>query len=192
MKLNKALAALALSMAAMPAFAADYTLAVEPNYPPRVAQQVYKPLLDYLSRSTGHTFTLRTATNYHVYWRDLRSNAKTDFAFEEAHFTDYRIDRLGFRPLVRTVEGTKYLLLADAAVAEGGIPGLIGYRVVSMPAPSMGYLLLGELYKNPIAQPEIMSTAKKWTDGVDMVFAQESEAAMVPKYIADTIREVVA
>ena len=191
MKLNKALAALALSMAAMPAFAADYTLAVEPNYPPRVAQQVYKPLLDYLSRSTGHTFTLRTATNYHVYWRDLRSNAKTDFAFEEAHFTDYRIDRLGFRPLVRTVEGTKYLLLADAAVAEGGIPGLIGYRVVSMPAPSMGYLLLGELYKNPIAQPEIMSTAKKWTDGVDMVFAQESEAAMVPKYIADQYPNLV-
>ena len=191
MKLNQALAALVLAMAAVPAAAADYTLAVEPNYPPRVAQQVYQPLLDYLSRSTGHSFTLRTATNYHVYWRDLRSNAKTDFAFEEAHFTDYRIDRLGFRPLVRTVEGTKYLLLADAAVAEGGIQGLIGYRVVSMPAPSMGYLLLGELYKNPIAQPEIMSTAKKWTDGVDMVFAQESEAAMVPKYIADQYPNLV-
>ena len=110
MKLNHAIAALALSFA-FPALAADYTLAVEPNYPPRVAQQVYTPLLEYLSRSTGHNFTLRTATNYHVYWRDLRSNAKTDFAFEEAHFTDYRIDRLGFRPLVRTVEGTKYLLL---------------------------------------------------------------------------------
>ena len=191
MKLNKALAALALSMAAMPAFAADYTLAVEPNYPPRVAQQVYKPLLDYLSRSTGHTFTLRTATNYHVYWRDLRSNAKTDFAFEEAHFTDYRIDRLGFRPLVRTVEGTKYLLLADAAVAEGGVAGLIGYRVVSMPAPSMGNLLLAEMYRNPIAQPEIVTTAKRWTDGVDMVFAQESVAAMVPNYVAQQYPNLV-
>lgn len=190
MKLNHVVAALALSFT-FPALAADYTLAVEPNYPPRVAQQVYTPLLEYLSRSTGHNFTLRTATNYHVYWRDLRSNAKTDFAFEEAHFTDYRIDRLGFRPLVRTVEGTKYLLLADAAVAEEGIAGLIGYRVVSMPAPSMGYLLLGELYKNPIAQPEIMSTAKKWTDGVDMVFAQESEAAMVPNYIAQQYPNLV-
>ena len=83
MKLNHIVAALALSFA-LPAGAANYTLAVEPNYPPKVAQEVYTPLLEYLSRSTGHTFTLRTATNYHVYWRDLRSNAKTDFAFEEA------------------------------------------------------------------------------------------------------------
>jgi hypothetical protein len=184
MKLTRLTAALALTLTAIPAFAADYTIAVEPNFPPDAAQQLYKPLLDYLSSATGHRFLLRTSTNYHVYWRDIRSNAKTDFAFEEAHFTDYRVDRLGFTPLVRTVEGTKYLLLADAAVAEEGIAGLIGYRVVSMPAPSMGYLLLGELYKNPIAQPEIMSAAKRWTDGVDMVFAQESEAAMVPGYIA--------
>jgi hypothetical protein len=191
MKLNHIVTALALSLLATTAFAAEYTLAVEPNYPPATAQQVYKPLLDYLSRSTGHKFLLRTATNYHVYWRDLRSNAKTDFAFEEAHFTDFRIDRLGFRPLVRTSEGTKYLLLADAAVAEGGIPGLIGYRVVSMPAPSMGYLLLGELYKNPIAQPEILSVATNWKDGVDMVFAQETEAAMVPNYIAQQYPNLV-
>jgi hypothetical protein len=184
MRLNHLSAALALSLFAAPALAADFTIAVEPNFPPAAAQQVYKPLLDYLSAATGHRFLLRTSTNYHVYWRDIRSNAKTDFAFEEAHFTDFRIDRLGFTPLVRTIEGTKYLLLADATVAEEGIAGLIGYRVVSMPAPSMGYLLLGELYKNPIAQPEIQSVAANWRDGVEMVFSQETEAAMVPGYIA--------
>ncbi|WP_146909633.1 phosphate/phosphite/phosphonate ABC transporter substrate-binding protein [Arenimonas daejeonensis] len=192
MKLSQGLAALVFSLLAAPSMAADYTLAVEPNYPPAQAQQVYKPLLDYLSRSTGHRFILKTATNYHVYWRDLRSNAKTDFAFEEAHFTDYRIDRLGFTPLVRVAEATRYTLLADAPVAEGGVPGLIGYRVVSMPAPSLGYLLLGELYKNPIAQPEIQSVASNWRDGVEMVFAQESEAAMVPNYIAQLYPNLVA
>lgn len=184
MKLSQGLAALVFSLIAAPAMAAEYTLAVEPNYPPAQAQLVYKPLLDYLSRSTGHRFVLKAATNYHVYWRDLRSGAKTDFAFEEAHFTDFRIDRLGFTPLVRVAETTRYSLLADAPVAEGGITGLIGYRVVSMPAPSMGYLLLGELYKNPIAQPEILSVAATWRDGIDMAFNQETEAAMVPNYIA--------
>lgn len=185
MKLSHGLAALISVLIAAPAMAADYTLAVEPNYPPAQAQQVYKPLLDYLSKSTGHRFILKTATNYHVYWRDLRSGAKTDFAFEEAHFTDYRHERLGFTPLVRVAEATRYSLLADAPVAEGGIAGLIGYRVVSMPAPSMGYLLLGEIYKNPIAQPEILSVAANWRDGVEMIFSQETEAAMVPNYIAD-------
>jgi len=192
MKVSQGLAALVFSLFAAPLLAADYTLAVEPNYPPAQAQQVYKPLLDYLSKATGHRFVLKTATNYHVYWRDLRSNAKTDFAFEEAHFTDYRIDRLGFTPLVRVAEATRYALLADAPVAEGGVAGLIGYRVVSMPAPSMGYLLLGELYKNPIAQPEIQSVASNWRDGVEMVFSQETEAAMVPNYIAQLYPNLMA
>jgi len=184
MKLELGLSALVLAMLSTSSMAATYTLAVEPNFPPAQAQQVYKPLLDYLSASTGHQFVLKTATNYHVYWRDLRSGSKTDFAFEEAHFTDYRIDRLGFTPLVRVSEPTRYSLLADFDVAQGGIQGLIGYRVVSMPAPSMGYLLLGELYRNPIAQPEILSVAANWRDGVEMIFSQETEGAMVPNYIA--------
>ncbi|MFY2764769.1 phosphate/phosphite/phosphonate ABC transporter substrate-binding protein [Arenimonas sp. MALMAid1274] len=184
MKLNRGLAAFVFSMFAMPAMGAEYTLAVEPNYPPAQAREVYKPLLDYLSSSTGHKFVLKTATNYHVYWRDLRSGSKTDFAFEEAHFTDFRADRLGFVPLVRVAETTRYSLVADPSIAEGGTTGLIGYRVVSMPSPSMGYLLLGELYRNPIAQPEILSLAATWRDGIDMAFNQETEAAMVPNYIA--------
>ncbi|GAB2501781.1 phosphate/phosphite/phosphonate ABC transporter substrate-binding protein [Arenimonas alkanexedens] len=192
MNLGKLLLAMALAMPATAATAAEYVLAVEPNYPPAQAEQVYKPLLDYLSSSTGHTFKLKTATNYHVYWRDLRSGSKTDFAFEEAHFTDYRVNRLGFTPLVRVTESTRYSLLADGPVADGGTKGLIGYRVVSMPAPSMGYLLLGDLYKNPIAQPEIMSVAANWRDGVEMVFSQETEAAMVPSYIAQLYPNLVS
>ncbi len=56
----------------------------------------------------------------------------------------------------------------------------------------MGYLLLGELYKNPIAQPEIQSVAASWKDGVEMVFAAESEGAMVPGYIAQTYPNLVS
>lgn len=191
MKRIRGLAALVLALISAPSLAADYTLAVEPNYPPSQAQLVYKPLLDYLSASTGHTFKLKTSANYHVYWRDLRAGMKVDFAFEEAHFTSYRIDRLGFTPLVRVAEPTRYSLLADAAIAEGGTAGLIGYRVVSMPAPSMGYLLLGEIYRNPIAQPEIKSVASNWRDGVEMIFSQETEAAMVPNYIAQLYPNLV-
>ena len=172
--------------------AADYTVTVEPNYPPAQAQQVYKPLLDYLSKSTGQRFILKTSGNYHVYWRDLRGNTATDFAFEEAHFTDYRINRQRFTPLVKTVDPTKFVLLVDSSNADGGSNGLIGRRVASMSAPSLGYLLLGELYKNPIAQPEIQSAAASWKDGVEMVFAAESEGAMVPGYIAQTYPNLVS
>lgn len=171
--------------------AAEYTVTVEPNYPPAQAQEVYKPLLDYLSKATGQRFILKTSGNYHVYWRDLRGGANTDFAFEEAHFTDYRINRQRFIPLVRVADPTKFTLLVDSSNAAAGANGLIGRRIASMSAPSLGYLLLNELYKNPIAQPEIQSVAASWKDGVEMVFAGETDAAMVPGYIAQTYPNLV-
>ena len=171
--------------------AADFTVTVEPNYPPAQAQDVYRPLLAYLSKATGHRFILKTSGNYHVYWRDLRGGAPTDFAFEEAHFTDYRVNRQRFTPLVRVTDPTKFTLLVDAANADAGPNGLIGRRIASMSAPSLGYLLLGELYKNPIAQPEIQSVAASWKDGVEMVFNSETDAAMVPGYIAQTYPNLV-
>jgi len=183
---------LVLSMSTfVAAQAADFTVTVEPNYPPAQAQDVYRPLLAYLSKATGHRFILKTAGNYHVYWRDMRGGAATDFAFEEAHFTDYRVNRQRFTPLVRVVDPTKFTLLVDASNANAGANGLIGRRIASMSAPSLGYLLLGELYKNPIAQPEIQSVAASWKDGVEMVFAGETDAAMVPGYIAQTYPNLV-
>jgi len=191
MMIRKCLLAVAMAFTAAPALAANYTLAVEPNYPPAQAEMVYQPLLDYLAASTGHTFKLKTAANYHVYWRDLRAGMKVDFAFEEAHFAGYRMGRLGFTPLVRTAEPTRYSLVADSMIAEEGTAGLIGRPVVSMPSPSMGYLLMLEIYRNPIAAPEIKSVGTGWRDGVEMIFSQETQAAMVPNYIAQLYPNLV-
>jgi hypothetical protein len=182
---------LALLLLAGTGRAADFTVSVEPNYPPAQAQDVYRPLLAYLSKATGHRFILKTSGNYHVFWRDLRGGTPTDFAFEEAHFTDYRVNHQRFTPLVRVTDPTKFVLLVDASNAGGGSNGLIGRRIASMSAPSLGYLLLGELYKNPIAQPEIQSVAASWKDGVEMVFSSETDAAMVPGYIAQTYPNLV-
>jgi hypothetical protein len=173
------------------AAAANYTVSVEPNYPPDQAREVYQPMLAYLDKATGQHFILKTSANYHVFWRDLRAAVPTDFAFEEAHFTDYRINRQHFTPLVRVADPTKFTLLVDNSMVAGGVNGLIGRRIVSMSAPSLGYLLLGELYKNPIAQPEIQSVAATWKDGVEMVFSGETDAAMVPSYIATTYPNLV-
>ncbi len=179
------LTGLLLMLASAQSSAATYTLTVEPNYPPAQAQEVYKPLLAYLSKATGQTFVLKIAPNYHVHWRDMRSKSKVDFTFEEAHFTDYRAKRQRMIPLVRVVEPTKYTLLISDEMAAGGAQGLIGHRITSMSSPSLGYLLLGEIYRNPIAQPEIKSFAANLKDGVEMIFAGESDGAMVPSYIAD-------
>jgi hypothetical protein len=192
MKCSTVLASLLLAASfSVPASAANYTVSVEPNYPPDQAREVYQPMLAYLDKATGQHFILKTSANYHVFWRDLRAAVPTDFAFEEAHFTDYRINRQHFTPLVRVADPTKFTLLVDNSMVAGGVNGLIGRRIVSMSAPSLGYLLLGELYKKPIAQPEIQSVAATWKDGVEMVFSGETDGAMVPSYIASTYPNLV-
>ncbi|MFN3841685.1 MAG: phosphate/phosphite/phosphonate ABC transporter substrate-binding protein [Rehaibacterium terrae] len=178
------LAAFALILASGQALAETYTVSVEPSYPPAQAEEVYRPLLDYLGKATGHHFVLSVPRNYHLLWRDIRANAEVHFAFEEAHLTDYRASRFGFQPLARTAETTSYALIAQPDVARRGVEGLVGYRVISMPSPSLGYALLGELYRNPVAQPDVQSAAASWRDGVEMIFSGEAEAAMVPSHIA--------
>jgi ABC-type phosphate/phosphonate transport system substrate-binding protein len=182
--LRRTLLALSLSAFSVSAMAANYTVAVEPNYPASQAQEIYKPLLSYLSKSTGHTFTLKTANNYHAYWRDVLANTPTDFTFEEAHFADFRVQRFGFLPLVRVAEPTQFSVLVSPENKDKGTQGLFSGTIVSMPSPSLGYLFLGELFPNPIAQPEISSTAQTWKDGIDSVFAMEAAGAIAPTYIA--------
>lgn len=171
--------------------AQTFRFAVEPSYPPEQAREVYRPLLDFLAKETGQKFELVAVRNYHFYWRDLRNPPEVDFAFEDAHFTDYRMQREGFIPLVRKAEPSVYVLVADPEVAEQGLNALVGRSVVSMPSPSLGFAALAALFTNPISQPEIRSEASTWRDGVEMVFSGDAVAAMVPEFIAQQYPNLV-
>jgi hypothetical protein len=184
--------AIAGALIAGNARAESYTLLVEPTYVPDRATEVYQPLIDYLRNETGVDITLKTSRNFHFYWRDLRRNEDMDFVFEEAHFTDYRIQRFGFTPLVRTAEPSSYTLLVSPDEADRGIDGLIGQNVVCMPAPSMGFAALLQIFSNPVSQPEIMTFAASWRDGVEMVFAEEATGAMVPRWLNQEYPNLVA
>jgi hypothetical protein len=186
------LAALALAVTTSSAYAERYTLLVEPTYDPVRAAEVYQPLIEYLRNETGLDIRLQTSRNFHFYWRDLRRNEGIDFVFEEAHFTDYRIQRFGFVPLVRTAEGSSYTLLVDPEEAERGVDGLIGRNVVCMPAPSMGFAALLQIFNNPVAQPEIMTFAASWRDGVEMIFSGEATGAMAPSWLNNEYPNLVA
>lgn len=191
-KLCAVFIALTAMLASTVVAAQEYTIVVEPGFPPDRAQEVYKPLVDYLSKATGFQFKLVTPRNYHFHWRDIRNNKPVDFAFEEAHLVDYRINRLGFVPLARSAQRTSYTLLANVDYAENGLDGLIGYRVISMPSPSLGAALLARMYRNPLTQPDIRSEATSWRDGVEIVFSGEAEGAMVPTFLAEQYPNLVA
>ena len=179
----------ALLLAAMaasgPLRAAEVKFMIEPQYPPDKAQQVFKPLADYLTATTGHKVVLMTPRNYHFFWRDLRQNTPVDFVFEEAHFTDYHVTHYKAEPLVKTAENTSYSLLGSDQLKAPTLDALIGRSIVTMPSPSLGFALLIEFFPNPVSQPNILSSAASWRDGVETVFAGEADAAIVPTWLRD-------
>lgn len=185
------LVALAGGLSSSQARADEFSFTIEPNYPPAQVEQIYKPLLDYLDKATGHRFVLVTSRNYHFYWREMRNATPVDFAMEDAPFVEYRMLRQQFVPLARVAEPTSYRLIAQPDYSDNGADGLVGYRVVCLPSPSMGITLLTGMYNNPLAQPEVKSEATSWREAVEIVFAGEGEAAMVPKHIADLYPNLV-
>lgn len=187
-------AALALILGSGMATAAEFRVAIEPHYSPQRAAEVYAPLQGYLNqvlKPLNHSVTFVYPRNFHFFWRDVRQNAPVDFMFADGHITDYRIKRFQYEPLVKTVENTSYAVLAMDDVAARGARNLIGARVVTMPSPSMGFALLAEIWPDPVRQPNVMSTAASWRDGVEIVFAGEAEAAIVPSIVKDEYPNLV-
>lgn len=177
---------LMLALASGPLAAAEYRFTPEPIYPPDAAREIYKPLLDYLGKETGDTFVLVTAPNYSTYWRNILQPGATDFSYDEAHFADYRIQRAGYVPLVRTAERTSYALMANLEFEGQGLGSLQRRSIVTMAAPSLGYALLMQIYPDPVEQPRILSAATSWRDGVQIVFGGEADAAIVPSWLGET------
>lgn len=176
-------ALLVAGLAVAPARAADLKLLVEPFYTPERAAEVYQPLIDYIGTATGHRITLVTPRNYHFFWRDVRQNVPVDLMIAEPPVTDYRIQRFGAEPLVRTAEPTSYTLLASDMLENASLEALYGRNIVTMPSPSLGFAFLLEFFPNPVSQPNILSSASSWRDGVEIVFAGEADATIVPTWL---------
>ncbi|TVS13194.1 MAG: hypothetical protein EA419_02665 [Wenzhouxiangella sp.] len=156
-----------------------YSLLVHPIFTPGQAELVYQPLVDFLNQQTPHRFELQTARDFHRYWLDIRRGEQPDFVLEDAHLIALRMQRHGYVPLVRASDPTTFSLLSSD-MGEPGLGDFIGRPVSSMPAPSLGYLVLASWFTNPMQQPVLESSAASWLDAVEIVFAMEADAAIVP------------
>jgi hypothetical protein len=155
-----------------------FNLMVHPIYTPDQAEQVYRPLVDYLNARTAYRFELQTSRDFHRYWLEIRRGQTPDLVLEDAHLSALRISRNGYTPLVKASEPATFSLLSsefDVALSD-----FVARPISSMPAPSLGYLVLTSWFDNPMQQPVIQSNASSWLDAVEIVFSMEADAAIVP------------
>lgn len=160
--------------------AAAFTFQGHPIFSPETAELVYRPLVNYLNDALPYRFNLQLAPDYHRYWLSTRRGENPHLVLEEPHLTAYRMERYDYTPLVRADQPITYSLLTSMNNAESSVRDFIGQRVSTMPAPSLGYLILTNWFDNPMQQPIIQSNAASWRDAVEIVFSQEANAAVVP------------
>ena len=55
-----------------PAYAETYSIIVQPILPSTETAKAYAPLVNYLSKQTGHKFELKTLPNFLAYWQDMK------------------------------------------------------------------------------------------------------------------------
>lgn len=165
---------------AVPEAAETFIFQGHPIFPPETAELVYRPLVNYLNDVLPYRFDLELAPDYHRYWLSTRRGENPHIVLEEPHLTAYRIQQYNYTPLVRADAPITYSLLTSMNNAESSVREFIGRRVSTMPAPSLGYLILTNWFDNPMQQPIIQSNASSWLDAVEIVFSQEADAAIVP------------
>lgn len=160
--------------------AATFVFQGHPIFTPEQAELVYRPLVNYLNDALPYRFELALAPDYHRYWLSIRRGENPHLVLEEPHLVAFRMERYDFTPLVRASEPITYSLLTTMGGEAIDTDDFIGRRVSSMPAPSLGYLVLADWFDNPMQQPIIQSNASSWLDAVEIVFSMEADAAVVP------------
>lgn len=152
-RLVSACLAVTLAVGALPARAeAELVLLIQPILSEERTRQVFQPLADYIGAAAGKPCRIQTLPNFLAYW-DVVRRGNYDFAFDAAHFTDYRVQKMGFSVLAKIPDGVSYSLIVPDSQLIFDPLELAGKRVATLGPPSIGAARLNAMYPNPVRQP---------------------------------------
>ncbi|HSH85145.1 MAG TPA: PhnD/SsuA/transferrin family substrate-binding protein [Guyparkeria sp.] len=147
----------ALMLAALPAQAKEpLQMAIAPFLPDTELNEIYTPVADYLGRRLGQPVELRLFPNYLSFWEATRGGSDFDIALDAAPVTDFRVQRQGWQVIARfDGEVTQSLVTRDDDLIFTPRE-LVNQRVAVQPSPSVGALVLYQLFPNPVQQPTLV------------------------------------
>jgi ABC-type phosphate/phosphonate transport system substrate-binding protein len=149
------LLAITLGFSLRPALAADdeLVLAVQPILDEEQTRKAFQPLCDYLGQAAKRPCRLFTSPNFYAYWDKVRVSTAFNLVLDAAHFTDYRVQKLGFQVLAKIPDTVTYSLVTRNTEMLLDAGELVGKRVATLGIPSIGAARLNGLFPNPSRQP---------------------------------------
>ncbi|MHB8453472.1 MAG: phosphate/phosphite/phosphonate ABC transporter substrate-binding protein [Acidiferrobacterales bacterium] len=171
--------AIALGSTAVRADTDSLVLAIQPGSSENVTRKVFQPLADYLSKTAGMGCRLLISQNFFAYWDSVRNGTGYDLALDAAHFTDYRIQKLGFKVLVKEPGNVSYSLVVNKRTPIRDPDQLVAKRIATLGIPSIDATRLIAMFPNPSRQPIIVEVDSS-KRGLDLVLRGRVAAAMLP------------
>ncbi len=156
-----------------------FNLVVQPIQSPEVTRASFQPLVDYLRSATGADIQLVTARNFVSYWQTMKKGKQYDLILDAAHFTDYRIQHMGYKPLAKVASVVSLSLVTheDHPVFEAR--ELIGKPVALLSSPSMDAVRLAQLFPNPLRQPVVVRVNDS-REAAEKVREGKATGALIP------------
>lgn len=154
-------------------------LAIQPVQREATTHAVYQPLADYIGKVTGKKCVLLTHSSFFSYWVTIHQGKGYDLALDEAHFTDYRLQKLGFTVLVKAPDMVTYSLVMLSKKVVTNPAQLVGRRIATLGIPSVGAARLNAIFPNPSRQP-ITIEVDSLEQGMQMLLDGKVLAAILP------------
>jgi ABC-type phosphate/phosphonate transport system substrate-binding protein len=167
-----------LLSAAGSAAADELLFAVHPVLSEQRTREVYQPLVDYLQQATGQRIRLATTPNFLVHWQKMK-RGDLHFILDGPHFTDYRLQKMGYTLLAKLPDVVSYTLVANEDQFALEPSDLIGKTVATSGSPALGALRLAQMYPHPTRQPRIIETDDS-NAAAEMAVAGKVAGAMIP------------
>src|SRR5690625_125809 len=167
----------------MPAGAETFTVQGQPVFSPERSQAIYQNLVDYLNAALPYRFELEPARGFHRYWLAAQRNQGAHVVLEDAHLAAYRVDNHDYSLVASAQQPVTYSLLTAADSLDVSVNDFVGRRIATLPAPSLGYMILADWFDNPMQQPNFESGSQSWEEVLDGLNSGNFDAAVVPYYL---------
>ncbi len=165
-----------------PVLAADQAplvLLVQPVLNEDQTRKAYQPLCDFIGKLAGRHCRVQTAPNFLAYWHLVQRDQGIDFVMDAAHFTDYRVQKMGYAVLAKIPDTVSYSLVTPRGEAVFDPQELLGKTIATLGPPSIGAARLNAMYPNPMRQPTIREVANA-EEGFDLLAKKRVQAAILP------------
>lgn len=157
----------------------DIVFVIQPILSEEQTKRAFQPLADYLGKASGKRVVIRTLPNFLAYWEVIRQDSGFHLVLDAAHFTDYRVEKMGFKVLAKLPDTVSYSLVVNSGALVIDPVELVGKTVATTGAPSIGAARLNAMYPNPVRQPIIVDSGTA-EEGLEMVIKNKVQAAIVP------------